>query len=130
MLMLDIDHFKKVNDKFGHAVGDIVLQRVAVLCREATRTTDLLGRVGGEEFAFLLLESGRAEAMQVAERLRLSMQNVQITVKEGIQIPIRVSIGVAEHHVSKETLSDLMNRADKALYRAKSEGRNRVAEME
>ena len=130
MLMMDIDHFKKVNDKFGHAVGDIVLQRAAVLCREAIRTTDLLGRVGGEEFAFLLLESGRTEAMQVAERLRLSMQNAQITVKKGIQIPIRVSIGVAEHHVSKETLSDLMNRADKALYRAKSEGRNRVAEME
>ncbi|HWR30325.1 MAG TPA: sensor domain-containing diguanylate cyclase, partial [Negativicutes bacterium] len=126
MLMLDMDHFKLVNDSFGHAVGDTVLQRVSALSKEATRTTDLLGRIGGEEFAILLLETDIANASQIADRLRQTIQDTVFVVEEGVQMPMHVSIGVAEHCSEKEQLSELLIRADKALYRAKSEGRNRV----
>ena len=130
LLMVDIDHFKRVNDRLGHAAGDVVLQHVALLCRKATRTTDLLGRVGGEEFAILLLEAGGLEAKLVAERLRQSIENNLFETEEGAQVSLQVSIGVAEYQIRKDSLSDLMIRADKALYRAKNEGRNRVAELE
>ena len=114
----------------GHAAGDVVLQQVAHLCRRATRTTDLLGRVGGEEFAILLLEAGVMEAKLVAERLRQSIQHNLFKTEEGSPVSLQVSIGLAEYQGAKDSLSSLMVRADKALYRAKNEGRNRVAELE
>ncbi len=127
LLMVDIDHFKEVNDNFGHDSGDVVLKMVTDLCREAMRATDLLGRVGGEEFAILLLEVRVQEAILVANRLRQSIQDT-VFKSEGHQlIRLRASIGVAEHYSAKETLNELMVRADKALYCAKNEGRNRVA---
>lgn len=128
LLMIDIDHFKQVNDNYGHAMGDAVLRWISRLCREATRGTDLIGRVGGEEFAILLIESDVVEALQVAERLRQNIQNTMYEHETGEQIPIRVSIGVAAHQTATESLSELMVRADKALYRAKNEGRNKVVE--
>jgi diguanylate cyclase (GGDEF)-like protein len=130
LLMVDIDHFKQVNDTYGHAVGDAVLQWITRLCREAIRDTDLFGRVGGEEFAILLLETDAAGAVAVAERLRQSIYDNHFVNDEGIGIPLRVSVGVAEYQKATESLSELMVRADKALYRAKSEGRNKVVEAE
>jgi len=126
LLMLDIDDFKRVNDSFGHAVGDAALQRVSQLCAESLRTTDLLGRIGGEEFAMLLLETELATAQQVAERLRLLIQADTFGAEQGISCLLRVSIGVAESRAQDESLAALMVRADDALYRAKNEGRNRV----
>jgi len=127
LLMLDIDRFKKVNDTFGHAVGDAAIHRVAELCAESLRSTDLLGRIGGEEFAMLLIETGIAEAALVAERLRLRIQDDAFGVEMDIFCPLRVSIGVAERQSQEsETLAALMSRADEALYRAKKEGRNKV----
>jgi diguanylate cyclase (GGDEF)-like protein/PAS domain S-box-containing protein len=129
MLMLDIDHFKKVNDEFGHAAGDAVLKKFTGLCKKATRNTDLLGRIGGEEFAILLLETRLAGAKQVAERLRKSVQDHVFSTEEGLQIQLSVSIGIAEH-LPGESFSEMMVRSDQALYRAKNEGRNRVVAAE
>jgi diguanylate cyclase (GGDEF)-like protein len=126
LLMLDIDHFKKVNDSFGHAVGDAAIQRVARLCAETLRSTDLVGRIGGEEFAMLLIETDLAGAGQVAERLRQLVQDDPFGADQGISCPLRISIGVAETQFAEESLAALMVRADDALYRAKNEGRNRV----
>lgn len=126
LLMVDIDHFKEVNDNFGHDSGDVVLKMVANLCRDAMRTIDLLGRVGGEEFAILLLETSVQEAVLVANRLRQSIQDNVFKTEDQQLIRLRVSIGVAEHYTTEESLNALMVRADKALYRAKNEGRNRV----
>ena len=130
LLMADVDHFKTVNDRFGHAVGDTVLQRITLLCRKATRETDLLGRIGGEEFAILLLETDASAALRVADRLRQNIQDEVFFAGEGVLIPLCVSIGIAELHNGRESLSDLMIRADKALYRAKNEGRNRVVKAD
>jgi len=128
LLMLDMDNFKLVNDSFGHAAGDAVLQRFATLCRETARSTDLLGRVGGDEFAILLLETGILEARKIADRLLLNIRNTIFGQEESEPIKLGASIGMAEHQSKKEDFSELMIRADKALYRAKSEGRNRVVE--
>lgn len=130
LLMLDIDHFKRVNDSFGHAVGDDALRRIAELCCKAKRSTDLLGRIGGEEFMILLPETNISNTKQIAERLRQTIHDTSLRTEEGIQIPISVSIGIAEHLSKSESLSELMVRADKALYRAKNEGRNKVVEAE
>lgn len=126
MLMLDIDHFKNVNDNFGHAVGDAALRKVAGLCAESLRGTDLLGRIGGEEFAMILIETGVVEATQVAERLRLRIQDYDFRTAKDESVPLRGSIGVAERQFGDESLAALMIRADGALYRAKHEGRNKV----
>ena len=126
LLMVDIDHFKEVNDNFGHDSGDVVLKLVANLCREAMRATDILGRVGGEEFAILLLEASVQEAVRVANRLRQSIQDTVFRTDNQHLIRLQASIGLAEHFTTIESLNELMVRADKALYRAKNEGRNRV----
>ena len=126
LLMVDIDHFKEVNDNFGHDSGDVVLKLVANLCREAMRATDILGRVGGEEFAILLLEASVQDAVLVANRLRQSIQDTVFRTDNQHLIRLQASIGLAEHFTTIESLNELMVRADKALYRAKNEGRNRV----
>lgn len=126
LLMVDIDHFKEVNDNFGHDSGDVVLKLVANLCREAMRATDILGRVGGEEFAILLLEASVQDAVLVANRLRQSIQDTVFRTDNQHLIRLQASIGLAEHFTAIESLNELMVRADKALYRAKNEGRNRV----
>lgn len=130
LLMLDVDHFKQVNDNYGHAVGDAVLRWITRLCRAAIRDTDLFGRIGGEELAILLPELGAAEAVIVAERLRQSIYDNHFVTDDGLRIPLRVSIGVAQHKTVEESLNELMVRADHALYRAKREGRNKVVESD
>ena len=126
LLMVDLDNFKLVNDSFGHAAGDTVLQQFTAICKGVTRGTDLLGRVGGDEFAVFLQETGISEAGQIAERLRQVIQNTVFGKEAEHQISLSVSIGVAEYQNKKESFSELMMRTDKAMYRAKSEGRNRV----
>ena len=119
----DLDHFKLVNDRFGHQTGDEVLRQFAELVREHLRDVDVPGRIGGEEFAFLLPETDAVGAVAVAERVRRSLRSLRPTPERGASVT--ASFGVAEL-TSGETGDELLRRADVALYRAKSEGRNRV----
>jgi diguanylate cyclase (GGDEF)-like protein len=130
--IIDIDHFKAVNDSHGHLVGDKVLRAVSDRLRLMTRPGDLVGRFGGEEFVLLLLDAGTDVAYRIAERLRLSFADAPINVdppaaRANVTVPITVSIGVATlNSATDRTLTDLMAAADAALYRAKNAGRNRV----
>ncbi|MBE1427067.1 diguanylate cyclase (GGDEF)-like protein/PAS domain S-box-containing protein [Desulfomicrobium macestii] len=126
LLMLDIDHFKAVNDTFGHAMGDSTLKAFAQTCQEELRTSDLFGRIGGEEFALLLMETDMETACTVAERIRARVEKMELFTKDARPVHITTSIGVAELRLKAETVSDLMIRADQALYNAKNLGRNRV----
>ena len=124
VLMLDIDHFKSVNDRYGHAVGDEAIKAVAAACNEGKRKSDLVGRIGGEEFAVLLPETSLSRARTVAERIRKRVMSTQVLAGK-IQFGLTASIGIAEATVSMSGIDALMGAADQALYRAKAEGRNR-----
>jgi diguanylate cyclase (GGDEF)-like protein len=123
-MILDIDHFKRVNDHYGHATGDQALRQLAERCRNGSRAIDLVGRYGGEEFVLLLTETHIGTARVVAERLRQSIMDEPIQTDSG-PLRITVSIGVAEAK-STETLKELIERADESLYEAKRNGRNQV----
>lgn len=123
LLLLDIDFFKKVNDDYGHAAGDEVLRVVAETFREATRSSDVTFRYGGEEFA-ILLDVDSLTSLDVAERIRQSLKN-QVVDFEGKKINITASIGMASYQL-KEGQRSLFERADKALYLAKNMGRDQV----
>jgi len=125
VIMLDIDHFKLVNDTYGHAVGDQVLRAVATRCHEALRANDRIGRYGGEEFALLLPENETAGAGYVAERLRRLVSETPIQVENQI-IYVTISLGVAARREDCIDVESLIGRADAALYAAKSAGRNRT----
>lgn len=125
MLALDIDHFKHINDSHGHATGDLVLQRVAHACRTVLRPGDRIGRTGGEEFTVLLPATTESGALHVAERLRAVVEALDCTDIDPA-IRVTISIGVAEWKRS-DTVARLAERADAVLYRAKEQGRNRVA---
>lgn len=129
-LMLDIDHFKNINDTFGHAAGDAALKKLVLTCQETLRITDIIGRVGGEEFAILLVRTGLKEGLQIAERLRLNIEKIELAAEDGTRIPLTVSIGATMHRSAKEKISELMDRSDQALYQAKNSGRNRVISIE
>jgi diguanylate cyclase (GGDEF)-like protein len=126
VMMIDIDHFKTVNDHFGHAVGDRVLKSVADLCRAAKRETDIVARVGGEEFAIMLPETTKAATMQFAERLCRLAHDCAVTAN-GKEIPITISIGIAGASMRTSGIESLMRDADQALYQAKRSGRDRIA---
>lgn len=125
VLMLDIDYFKQVNDRHGHACGDQVLQEVAQRCRENTREVDVLGRYGGEEFVIVLSNVSYGPARMVAERLRAYVAATPVETTTG-PIPVTISIGIALLDDVTATLEALVQRADGALYNAKRNGRNRV----
>jgi diguanylate cyclase (GGDEF)-like protein len=125
-IMLDIDHFKRVNDTFGHTVGDQILQGVAASCRNTLRGVDVLGRYGGDEFVILLPENDRAAAIQVAERLRKKIAQIKLNTTKG-QAKVTASLGVASVDCDKPSLETLLSQADNALYVAKRRGRNRVS---
>ena len=125
-LMLDIDYFKEINDNFGHAIGDNAIKMVADICKETIRKTDILGRIGGEEFAILLSETNYTDAIKIAERLRLNVENIKMFDSNGRQVNLRISIGITKYNSEEDSLEDLMIRSDKALYIAKNSGRNRV----
>lgn len=124
VLMLDLDRFKLINDRFGHAVGDRVLIRFSQICRACLRTSDIVGRMGGEEFAALLPDTTPDEALQVAERLRQQVDQAELEDEDRV-VRFQVSIGIAAL-ARDESLDSLLIRADRLLYRAKAEGRNRV----
>jgi diguanylate cyclase (GGDEF)-like protein len=124
VMIADLDRFKNVNDRFGHAIGDRVLQLFADTVLRTSRATDLSGRLGGEEFAFLMPSTNLPDAARIAERVRLRFAEVARTVG-GHTVGATVSIGVAIATAPAQ-LADLMAAADRALYRAKSDGRNRV----
>jgi len=135
VMMLDIDHFKIVNDEYGHKVGDLVLKKLAEICQDAMRNNDIIGRYGGEEFIIILPETDKEHAFQAAERLRQTIFTTTIKEK-SIKLNITVSIGVysidyfeGSHSRVKKDLDILISKADQALYKAKQAGRNRVVQI-
>jgi len=125
LVLLDVDHFKRINDELGHAGGDAALHHLAEVLGEALRTTDCFGRVGGEEFAVLMPDTDEAGALLVAERLRRLLQERPLTWVDKIW-PMSASFGVAAMRLGDAHGKDAMARADAAMYAAKARGRNRV----
>lgn len=123
--MFDVDHFKRVNDTHGHAVGDAVLQKIAQVAKEWLRPVDLIARVGGEEFALLLPGAGVREAVAVAERIRVNIADTVVVVGNAT-VRVTSSFGVATFDPATDTLDHALSRADRALYAAKLAGRDRV----
>jgi len=125
MLLVDLDNFKSINDTFGHALGDRVLEVFTASARDALREADLFGRLGGEEFAALLYDTSSEAAVAVAERIRLSFAAATSDV-DGNDVAATVSIGIAHCDGPVLEVPDLLAQADRALYFAKERGRNRV----
>jgi diguanylate cyclase (GGDEF)-like protein len=129
LLMIDIDHFKMINDRHGHPVGDAALKHVVHCLRAGLRQTDLIGRVGGEEFAIMLPTTTIDDALRVAERLRTRVATKAL--KQGsTTICMTISIGLAMARQTDHSLEQIIARADTQLYRAKEGGRNRVCHDE
>ena len=125
VLLLDIDHFKSINDDFGHPVGDEALRELASRCRGLLRGNDLIARIGGEEFGVLLPEAKPAEAAEIAERLRAGLAGSPVETQAG-PVAVTISLGGAVLSAAGETFEAVLKRADAALYEAKRGGRNRV----
>jgi diguanylate cyclase (GGDEF)-like protein len=125
--MLDLDNFKKINDSFGHQAGDIALQLAAKAVKSACRQNDILGRIGGEEFGILLDGCNSQEGYAIAESCRKAIEAAGSSSKLNDEISLTASFGVADNTTTQQSLDKLMANADKALYKAKDEGRNRVA---
>jgi diguanylate cyclase (GGDEF)-like protein len=125
LLILDVDLFKSINDRFGHYVGDAVIKSMAAICQREKRDADILARIGGEEFVLLLPQTRRNEAVGFAEKLRQRVETEPF-VHDGESLRLTISIGVAEAEAGMTGISDIMKRADQALYDAKRGGRNRV----
>lgn len=125
VVMADLDHFKAINDTHGHGTGDLVLSAFGELVRQNLRGTDLAGRIGGEEFLMVLPETEQSGALQLAERIRASLERMGESMVDG-PIGITCSLGVGERSPEDREAGDLMGRADRALYEAKHGGRNRV----
>ena len=128
LLMLDIDRFKMINDRYGHKAGDTVLKHFADLCRKTLREVDIIGRLGGEEFAVLLPETDRVEAKEVAERLRTRVETAEVQIDRDRPLRYTVSVGIFTAKNKEDDLDTILSHADKALYAAKQGGRNRVCE--
>jgi two-component system, cell cycle response regulator len=127
VLLIDIDHFKRVNDTYGHAAGDDVLRELATRATNTVRSVDLVARLGGEEFVVVMPETGPAIAAAVAERLRLAVASEPFAIRAGgAGLPVTISIGVTTATARGEDRDRLLKRADDALYRAKADGRDRV----
>lgn len=125
-IMIDLDHFKSINDTFGHPAGDAVLQALAKVMSAGKRDYDVVGRYGGEEFLFLLPQADGEGASAVAERLRGKVEMLNLTSCSGQPIRLTISLGVATSDSGADfSEEELVRRADKALYQAKSQGRNR-----
>lgn len=127
LLMIDADEFKRINDRFGHPTGDLVLQRIAEACAESLRPYDLLARYGGEEFVALLPETNLQQACEVADRVLAAVGRLRLDTLAGEPFTVSVSIGVAALASTDAGGTALLHRADVALYQAKHNGRNRWA---
>jgi diguanylate cyclase (GGDEF)-like protein len=121
-MMIDIDHFKGINDTFGHAAGDVALQTLARVCRESMRGTDLVGRYGGDELVTILPDTDVEQALEASERIRAALNNADVECDEGA-FRFTVSVGIATAEAAAD-LAQLLRRADRALYQAKQDGRN------
>lgn len=127
VLMLDIDFFKRFNDTYGHACGDVVLQMVASVIQQNTRNQDMAARYGGEEFVVMLCDTPERTAQKIAERIRNSIENLDI-LYDGQHLNLTISVGVAQYDPETDlTAKNLVDRADKALYSSKQTGRNKVS---
>lgn len=126
VLMLDLDHFKAINDQYGHQAGDRVLKSFVQVCRTHMREVDVMGRLGGEEFAILLPETDIEQAFEIAERLYKAVAEQEIVLESSDPIHVTTSIGIASVAESDPNIEAIINRADVALYKAKEAGRNRV----
>lgn len=126
LLMVDIDHFKQINDELGHQAGDEVLKFITNLSKIELRETDFLGRIGGEEFAIILCNTNISKALEVAERLRASIEK-SIYTSDIKEIDITISIGATEILKADESIKCILARADRAMYRSKKNGRNQVS---
>lgn len=126
ILVLDADHFKNINDTYGHYAGDLVLRNVSLVTLEQKRAQDTFGRLGGEEFALLLPETNLQQAKVVAERIQKAWEQTPCIV-DGKLIYSTVSIGVAEASLEDQSFEDVLRRADRMMYKAKEAGRNRIA---
>lgn len=126
VVMIDIDHFKTINDHYGHATGDEVLRQTAEICQRSLRGTDFMGRVGGEEFVLLLPDTEHNSACHVAERMRTQLYETPIVVENDIRLNITASFGVAPMTGDDSDFNTVLERADEAMYHAKHDGRNQV----
>lgn len=126
LLMLDVDHFKRINDTHGHKAGDIVLQKLSHILRDTLRTVDLIGRMGGEEFVVILPDADLQQAVEVAERLREIVAATDVMREGELPLHFTVSIGVVTLKEKDVSLDTMLNLADRALYEAKTTGRNKV----
>ncbi len=130
VLMIDIDHFKTVNDTYGHFAGDAVLQKVGEVATKVSRASDIIGRIGGEEFALVLPETKRSQALAAAERLRVALAETAVQVPGAQDLHVTVSIGVTSLMPTDATFEAILARADAALFAAKESGRNRICTSE
>ena len=126
-IMIDLDHFKKINDTYGHFIGDQVLREFAKRCKSCVREMDYVGRYGGEEFIIILPETNIETSLIVAERLRAAICSKPVKAGEKLELDVTASLGVAQKDEHTTTLEMLITRADQAMYMAKDKGRNRVA---
>ncbi len=126
VLALDLDHFKKVNDRHGHHVGDLALQMLVQVCHATLREEDTVGRLGGEEFAILLPQTPAERAVEVAERVRRAVEAARVDLEPDPSVRFTTSVGVASLEAADKDIDALLGRADRALYQAKESGRNRV----
>jgi diguanylate cyclase (GGDEF)-like protein len=124
LMMLDIDHFKLINDTLGHAGGDQALKLITEICKDEIRSSDILGRIGGEEFAILLEQTPLNQAVEIAERIRKKIMNIPFSYEDNT-VCMTVSIGVTQVDSNKK-FDEAMKAADRLLYRSKHKGRNQV----
>lgn len=127
LLFIDIDFFKKINDNYGHKDGDLVLIKLGEILTSTCRSRDIVSRNGGEEFSVILLDCTSSKAVEIAERIRKTVQNTPIILSDQSTINITVSIGVSSYPNPVKNYNELIEKADEALYEAKKAGRNRVA---
>jgi diguanylate cyclase (GGDEF)-like protein len=128
LLMMDIDNFKSINDTYGHQIGDEILKQIADVIVTTLRKIDMPSRYGGEEFAVILPETNKDNAKNIAERLRKKISNIILQTKDRLEVQPSISIGIASYPMDTEDRNEVIEFADKALYYAKNNGKNRVAE--
>ncbi|MFL0164492.1 MULTISPECIES: GGDEF domain-containing protein [Clostridium] len=129
-LMIDIDHFKYVNDTYGHAVGDIVLRDLAVILKNTCRVFDAVSRVGGEEFCILLIDCSKERAMDIGKRICDEVKKHEFEIGDGRKIGITVSVGVSAYPELTDNIETLLRQADDSLYKAKQTGRDKVCSVD
>ncbi len=127
VLFVDLDHFKSINDNYGHAAGDIVLKTVAKALNDHIRSQDMLGRIGGEEFSIFLPHTSLNDALLLAENLRQTVEQLMPMIDDTQRLRITASIGVARNQYDDQSMFEIQQHADQAMYVAKSQGRNRVS---